>query len=504
MRRITPGSGTLPTQPLLQQLTPQQRATMTPVQQAQFMARVQNMQYRHQLQTGATSQQMSGGTLSNVNVRWKPLDSATKTGCQEFARYQMQYNLSQQQQESVQMKHQQEHNTQRPSANYSQQPTNTNSNNRSVHNDPLGLGSLADLADFSKNDLDSLLPSLNPNDLDSALLAFDTKGSSLDSLLDIDLISSLDSNGGNSTSNATTTSGDSQIVRSTPSTTPLSNGPITSSQVQFNQIQSATNNNNNSTNSRNSTQSKDVQRFLINPLTGDMEVTQVEDTSEEDANNMALVGADFLDTYSDQIDNDDDESSRGTNFSTKFPSSDISDTEKSNQSAESVLLQIAANLKTSKKSKTKKDKSVLGDQMKPVKEKVPKARVKKAVLTSVPSPTGSANPELKLRLKLEKTINQAPKKPIASKPSTMVAQQYNFNASIAQQFIQQSSGPVSGSNITAVGNTLSVEQQSTEEPRVPPLHISIKNKSVVIKCSGSGNLTHNKKEKKRFQNVSLT
>lgn len=539
IRRQMSGNVSLP----MQQQQQQQRAqhsiyfARTPQQQQnqqtqQFKYVVPNNALRQQLpppQAAAIPNASSYPNASggNVNVRWKQIEQQMDPGCQEFDRYQKQYNHSQQQQENTQVIG--------PGAGdlppsygqqQQQQPTTNRSSSQQHHSDPLGLGNLADLADLSKNDLDSLLPSLHPHDLDSALLAFDTKGTTLDSLLDIDLISSLDAANSNNNSHGTagaTASGNSSVVtvnHSQPQQQ-LTNGPIIESNHSTSSPQVQLKHTGNKV-----TTTSDVvpQRFLINPLTGDMEETQVEDTSEQDANNVALVGADFHETYkSDENDeDDDDESSRGTNFSAKFLTSDMSDTEKSNQSGEHMLLQMPpmkGNSGVTKKGgRTKKEKILNADGtlVKVVKEKAQKTRVskvKKAVITPVPSPTGTGvNAELKLRLKLDtgsQSSSASLKKPIASKPTAMVAQQYNFNASIAQQFMQQSqisSGNVSSlsGGSTNVMNSVGGEQQSlstTEEPpRVPPLHISIKNKSVVIKTSAG---SAHKKEKKRFLSVSI-
>ncbi|XP_063699933.1 uncharacterized protein LOC134830397 isoform X2 [Culicoides brevitarsis] len=449
-------------------------------------------------------QQQPGMNATYGNVRWKMEQQQLDPDCQEFDRFQKMYNHSQQQQENTQ-------GTADLPPSYGQQQASRSavSQQQQQNADPLGLGNLADLADLTKNDLDSLLPSLHPHDLDSALLAFDTKGTSLDSLLDIDLISSLDT-----TTTTTPMSGNSAANHSQQ----LTNGPI----VETNHISSSSSSNNSpqvqlkqqqqqpAAATRVTNENPPPQRFLINPLTGDMEITQVEDTSEQDANNVALVGADFHETYKSDGDADDydDESSRGTNFSAKYLTSDMSDTEKSNQSGD-MFLQAQAKTGAKKGGRTKKEKVLNpdGTVVKVVKEKPAKTRVskvKKAVITPVPSPTGGANAELKLRLKLETSGSGTPtaKKPIASKPTAMVAQQYNFNASIAQQFMQQSqttqqTATTAGNAVNSVGNVAPAsagEQSSTEEPRVPPLHISIKNKSVVIKSGASGH----KKEKKRF------
>ncbi|KAL9706852.1 hypothetical protein quinque_010370 [Culex quinquefasciatus] len=86
------------------------------------------------------------------SARWgsnpQSMDSMTKSSYQEFTRYQMQYNLSQQQ------LHKQAPQPQQPGATA----------------DLLGLNSLGELPDFGKNDLDSLLPTLGSADLDGAFL----------------------------------------------------------------------------------------------------------------------------------------------------------------------------------------------------------------------------------------------------------------------------------------------------------------------------------------------
>lgn len=88
-------------------------------------------------------------SASTYNARWvKPMDSATQSGFQEFTRYQMQYNLSQQQQQNV------------PEESLADQ--------------------LDDLDEITRTDLESLLPGINDTDLD---LGLDMKGP-LESLLD--------------------------------------------------------------------------------------------------------------------------------------------------------------------------------------------------------------------------------------------------------------------------------------------------------------------------------
>ncbi|XP_067622483.1 serine-rich adhesin for platelets isoform X2 [Eurosta solidaginis] len=133
-------------------------------------------------------------------MRWpslnKPMDSVTKSSFQEFARYQMQYNLQQQRMDN-------NHQTQPQKQDLHQQQLNEHivspqantiqamevSSLDGVTTDP--LITLSDFESLTTNDLDALLPTLNC-DLDSTL-TFDDKNE-LESLLqdakdlDLDLI----------------------------------------------------------------------------------------------------------------------------------------------------------------------------------------------------------------------------------------------------------------------------------------------------------------------------
>lgn len=112
--------------------------------QMQMMQQQQQLQQQLQQQQMPLHQQQPPQNQQNVdqtdlayNPRWplKPMDSATKSSFQEFTRYQMQYNLSQQQQST-------------PPASV----------------DPSATDQLADLDEIAT--LESLLPTLNDSDLD--------------------------------------------------------------------------------------------------------------------------------------------------------------------------------------------------------------------------------------------------------------------------------------------------------------------------------------------------
>ncbi|XP_055300102.1 putative mediator of RNA polymerase II transcription subunit 26 isoform X2 [Sitodiplosis mosellana] len=140
-----------------------QQNQMQSNQMQQFQQQPQQMMQPPQMMTGnsiqfntpmgsqppSTQPQMD---QSSFNARWplKPMDSATQSSFQEFTRYQMQYNLSQQQQHAE------------PEDSLADQ--------------------LADLDEITRTDLESLLPGINDSDLDSAL-GLDMKAP-LESLLD--------------------------------------------------------------------------------------------------------------------------------------------------------------------------------------------------------------------------------------------------------------------------------------------------------------------------------
>lgn len=128
----------------------QQQLNRFPVQQGGVPFRQPSAPHLQQPPQQQQQQQMNA---ARWNTAPQSMDSATKSSYQEFTRYQMQYNLSQQQ-----LHKQASQQTQQ------QQPGTTASA------DLLGLNSLGELPDFGKNDLDSLLPTLGSADLDGAFL----------------------------------------------------------------------------------------------------------------------------------------------------------------------------------------------------------------------------------------------------------------------------------------------------------------------------------------------
>ncbi|KXJ80712.1 hypothetical protein RP20_CCG023748 [Aedes albopictus] len=294
-----------------------------PIQQQQHQ---QNVSFR-QPSAPQTSQQQQ----QPFNPRWTApvhsMDSATNSSYQEFTRYQMQYNLSQQQL----IKHSQ------PGA---------------PGGDLLGL---SDLPDLGKNDLDSLLPTLNSADLEGALLDG----------LDLDL---------------------EQPIGSA--------GTLAKPERRW------------------------KQQFLINPLTGDLEETQVEETEENDDDAMKSF-PEFHSELSNSLYSDDD-TSCSTGFS-KF-TSDVSDTERSNTMdgastsafANATTIVMGTSIgKLGKPGKLKKEKlkdgtksSVKNKEKKPREKKSSSLKQVKTKAKIVASESGGESPgsqeKIKLRLKLEK------------------------------------------------------------------------------------------------------
>ncbi|XP_055636190.1 serine-rich adhesin for platelets isoform X2 [Toxorhynchites rutilus septentrionalis] len=445
----------------------------------------QNIPFR---QPSAPQMQPQQQQPTPANSRWAApvsMDSATKSSYQEFTRYQMQYNLSQQQ--------------------LNKQPQNATPAGNS---DLLGLGSLSDLPDFGKNDLDSLLPTLNSADLDGAFLDG----------LDLDLEQSLTPTG----------------------------GPLAKPERKW------------------------KQQCLINPLTGELEETQIEESAEENDEDASKNFPEFHSEMSNSLYSDDD-TSCSTGFS-KF-TSDVSDTERSipvegaSSGGLSNALHGAANAslgKLGKPGKVKKEK--LKDGTKSAsKTKEKKPREKKSALSLkqvktkakiVSTESGGESPgsqeKIKLRLKLEKSesisvslvqpqpisgssvsglssskkvqssqvligsssthsgfgnitsasavsvgmaslqtslsaSSLSPSSPALSVVSCLTQQHQQHQQSLSQQALNSAfTGTNNSAGITTSNSSASLQTPSPagEELRVPPLHISLRGKnSVVIKNS---------------------
>lgn len=370
--------------------------------QQQFIAQQQN-----KMPPTGSSSQLAASFYDPLKTLSKPMDSATKSSFQEFARYQMQYNLSQQQQQqknqqiphgdvSQSVPQHQNPNIVSTSSSISPLQTPINAHQMIIKNaatsvdhkqpstslpspspsggavasntgtnDPLGLGTLADLPDLNltKNDLDSLLPTLNPSELECAL--FDSK---LDSLLggkDLDLDFNTQNASGALVGN-------------------VKNEVAVSHQQHHhhlhNQAQLPT-----------FLGSKKKQQMLINPLTGDLEPMPSDqdsgsDNDSEESKRKKLLLKQFGEMIQSDLSNSlysDDETSCSTGFSKG--ASDISDGEKSSP----------ADLLNSKMKKPRKDKnardgtSLVAKGNRKTKEKInkqPKEKAPKSIKIAASKP----------------------------------------------------------------------------------------------------------------------
>lgn len=437
---------------------------------------------------------------STYNPRWplKPMDSATKSSFQEFTRYQMQYNLIQQQQQS---------NATVKNA--------TNSEN-------LGLPHLADLDELTKNDLDSLLPNLNDGDLDTAL-DIDAIRNPIDTLLDAkDLVQDLIDQPQLSIASTSISAGSVSTITQPTTSVATSCSAINSIKIPTKPPALLT------------SAAKEPQ-FLINPLTGELEPIPSEDSADDDESAATALNMSSFPEFSSEISNSmysDDDNSCSTAFSKT--TSDHSDNERSSNSENSSRSRSSGKVKSkerkesNKRNKIPKDKTLMKSAM--LKEKLhqglrdkllfgktkgkEKSRLKNicspiisAASIAESSGVDSVFPEkIKLKLKLEKSepvipaykvdvsFVPSPKKAqssllISTSISSASASSTSSGAGKQQKLLQQqhvSSLSVSSASVAGGGGLLPNINQvpAGEELRVPPLHISLRGRnSVVIKNS---------------------
>lgn len=509
---------------------PQQQTILTrPPQASQLHAQIQQQsghlqghQFRQPIVAQQTQQFITqnampspsqAGSSTNffdpMKALSKPMDSVTKSSYQEFARYQMQYNLSQQQQQhKTQQTHtdgpQQSVPIQNPNTNVVSTTSSATSTNLQqmliktepkqppTNNDPFGLNQteLTDL-NLTKNDLDSLLPTLNPSEYDSAL--FDSNLESLLGERDLDLVFSSQNTAIGS-------------VKSEQQTGVHQQQTVTASIGNFPGGQRK-------------------QQMLINPLTGDLEPMPSDhdsgsDNDSEESKRKKLLLKQFGDMIQSDLSNSlysDDETSCSTGFSNKG-TSDMSDGEKSNSND---LLNSKA--KKVRKEKTPKDGTVKTSRKpkekanKPAKEKMPKVKLAstkprvKSTLPMVAEQVAEGIEKVKIVLKLPKSDSKMDLKSVSNFSNLQANQQVKSVQFIGQQVNQQQpqQPQLSFPTTVTIGNTIvtqnhsfvptqpavspsvtitntqspstqSVTTPTGEELRVPPLHISLRGRNPIV------------------------